>query len=465
MPPEAKPHSGQDSFAAVLHSEIIAGSENLAAWIRQVQEQGAIESLFRMETWLKGIRAFFRTEHVPLSPAEKGEIVTRTFSGELGVVRQSIVCCEACVCDLLGLGVGGEFKFEEFLETQMRKDRMADFHVSQLAEQLTPRDSVSQLLESLNDFRVILDAYGEASRRDYQLYLSLGRTFHREIRNCRYIDMLIRQRFRLQYDLVENRDLEAVLRSIPLEGVRRNVTLALLYLFRFLKYLEMVATDLKRDRPLKHHLVLFALLHEEMGILSDFLKARFLKNRDAADSLNSAAEMVAYSIKTEAQRVLDRELLYLAREPDPVPIYARIENSHGLLLSCCESGILTLIRSIDRSFDASVLFPSRADSLVSAEKLRQDLGDLRQWLAEESGSKSELDPSKIQERLIIFRESSLRYLMYRDWEKFDIFSDTVAVTTNFIELRLQMRTFVDYLDLLIQEVSKRSVFRDKAPQI
>ena len=135
------------------------------------------------------------------------------------------------------------------------------------------------------------------------------------------MDMLVRQRFRLQYDLVENRDLEAVLRAIPLEGVRRNVTLALLYLFRFLKYLELVATDLKLDRPLKHHLVLFALIHEEMGILSDFLKTRFLKNRDAADSLNSAAELVAYSMKTEAQRVLDRELLYIARAGS-VPIYA-----------------------------------------------------------------------------------------------------------------------------------------------
>ncbi len=464
MPSEAKPPSGQDSFAAVLHSEILAGSENLTAWIRQIQEQGAIECLFQMETWLKGIRAFFKTDHIPLSPAEKGDIVTRAFSGELEVVRQSIVCCEACACDLLTLDAGKEFQFEEFLETQMRKNRMADFHVSQIAEQLTPRDSVAQLLESLNDFRVILDACGETSAPDYQRYLSLGRIFQREIKNCRYIDMLIHQRFRIQYDLVENRDLEAVLQTIPAEGVRRNVTLALLYLFRFLKYLELVAADLKRDRPLKHHLVLFALLHEEMGTLSDFLKARFVKNRDTADPLNSAAELVAYSLKTEAQRVLDRELLYLSRETDPIPIYARIENSHGLLLSCCQSGILTLIRSIHRSFDASALFPSRADSLASSEKLRQDLWDLRKWMADESGSQNELDPSKILDRLAEFRESSLRYLMYRDWEKFESFSDLVTVTTNYIELRIQMRRFVEYLDRLLQEVSKRSVFRDKAPQ-
>jgi hypothetical protein len=276
------------------------------------------------------------------------------------------------------------------------------------------------------------------------------------------MDMLMRQRFRLQYDLIENKDLIGVLSGIPMDAVRRNVALALLYLFRFLKYLQLVAADLKLDRPLKRHLAIFSLLHEEMVILSDFMKSRFLKNRDAANALQNAAEMVAYSMKTEAQRVLDRELIYISRESDPTPIYTRIENSHGLLRSCCQGGILALIQSIDKNFDAGALFPSRADSLVSAEKLRQDLWDLRQWLSDRSGSREELDPPKILERLALFKDNSLRFLMYRDWAEFETFSDTVALTTHFIELRTHMRKFVNYLDALIQEVSKRSVFRDKA---
>jgi hypothetical protein len=46
MPPETKIHSSQDSFIDVLHSEIIAGSENLSAWIKQLNAQGAIDNLF-----------------------------------------------------------------------------------------------------------------------------------------------------------------------------------------------------------------------------------------------------------------------------------------------------------------------------------------------------------------------------------------------------------------------------------
>ena len=75
------------------------------------------------------------------------------------------------------------------------------------------------------------------------------------------------------------------------------------------------------------------------------------------DPLQNAAELVAYSLKTEVQRVLDRELIFISRETDPAPIYMHIENAHGLLRNCCQSGILTLIQAIDKGFDATVLFP------------------------------------------------------------------------------------------------------------
>jgi hypothetical protein len=464
MPPELKSPSIQNSFLEALHSEIIAGSENLADWIKQIQSQGAIESLFNLETRLKGIRSFFNLDHLPLSEGEKGELVTRSFAPEIGIVRQAIQIGETYACMVISAEIGEKFVFEDFIETQMRRDRMLDFSISRMLEQRTPRDSVSQLLESLNDLRVTIDAFKAESELNYQLFVSLGRSFGREIKNCRYIDMLMSQRFRLQYDLIDNKSLMGLLRRISDDTVRRNMALALLYLFRFLKYLKLVFVDLDADRPLKHNLVIFALLHEEMGNLSDFLRSRFLKNQEAGDPLRNAAELIAYSLKMEAQRIMTRELIFISRETDPIPVYARMENSHGLLRNCCQSGILTLIQSIDKNFDATALFPSRAENLLAAEKLRRDLWDLRQWLTEILGNKEELDSSRIIERIASFREASLRSLMYRDWAEFEAFSDALAISGSFIEIRTHTRKFVSFLETLIQEVSKRSVFQDKQAQ-
>ncbi len=463
MPAELKTPGTQNSFIDALQSEIITGSESLADWIKQIQSQGIIESLFDLETRLKGIRSFFNIDHLPLSEGDRAELVTRSFAPEIGIVRQALQACETHACTVMKADTGDKFEFEEFIQNQMRRDRSLDFNISRILDQRTPRDSLSQLLESLNDLRVTIDAFKSQSELNYQLFVSLGRSFGREIRNCRYIDMLMSQRFRLQYDLIDNKSLSGVLRRIPDETVRRNMVLSLLYLFRFLKYLKLVSVELDYDRPLKQNLVIFALLHEEMGNLSDFLRSRFLKSRETSDPLRNAAELIGYSLKMEAQRVLNRELIFVAREADPVPVYARIENSHGLLRNCCQSGILTLIQSVDSSFDTTALFPSRAEKLVAAEKLRRDLWELRQWLTEVLNNKEELNSNKIIERITSFKEASLRALMYRDWAEFEAFSDALAVSGSFIEVRTHIRKFVSLLEMLIQEVSKRSVFQEKPP--
>jgi hypothetical protein len=461
MRPDSKPLSSRNLFLDALHSEITAGSGNLVAWIKQIRSQGALESLFNLESWLKGLRSFFIVDHLPLSDAEKGELVIRSFAPEIEIVREAIPICETYACRLTEPNVIGKFEFDEFIEIQMRRDRMMDSNVSGIVQQLTPRDSIARLLESLNDLRIMIDAFQYRNALNYQLFLSLGRCFCRELKSCRYVDMLLQPGFHLQHEQIEDKLLAAMLRRVTEEAVRRNLAAGLLGLFRALKYLKLVSADLKRDRPLKRNLVIFSLLHEEMENLSDFFRARISRNREVTHAVRNASELIAYSLKMESRRVLDRELILISREADPAAVYARFENSHGLLCNCCQSCVLTLIQSIDSEFDTTNLFPSRTQRLIAAEKLRKDLWDLRQWLTDILGNRENLDSSKIIIRITAFKDASLHSLMYRDWAEFDSLLDTLAIAANFVEIRTQIRKFADYLETLIQEVSKRSVFKEK----
>jgi hypothetical protein len=462
MPSEATAVN-QNPFLDALRAEIVTGSENLNIWIRKVQSQGSIDSLFSLETWLKGVRSFFSLEHIPLTEAEKTELVNRSFLPEIKIVREGIVACESAAGVVMRPAQENRPEFEEFVEAQMRRDRILDIPMSRIVEQPTPDDSLLQLVGSLNDLRVTIDSLRNRPDLNYQVFLSLGRSFRRDLKECRYIDMLISQRFRLQYDLIDNKALSNILHGIAEESPRRNVALALLYLFRFLKYMKLISTDLSHDRPLRRHLAIFSLLHEEMDNLSSFLKARLLRVKDIGRGLKSAAELIAYSLKSESQRVLNQELVFVAGKCDASSIYTRIENSHGLLRNCCQSCIVTLLQAIDKSFDGSLLFPSRAERLVAAGKLRQDLWDLRQWLTDILGNGEALDSTTILEHLTLFRDASLRSLMYRDWAEFESFMDALATSANFIEIRTHVRKFVSFLGALIQEVSKRSIFHERPP--
>ena len=241
-----------NSFLDALYSEIVTGNENLSSWIKNLHSQGAIQSLFELETWLKGIRSFLNLEHLPLADSEKEDLLTRSFLHEIKILRRAIQVCETHACDLMKVGQVEVYELEKVIKNTLRKERILYFHISHFLDQITPIDSVSRLLDSLNDIRISIDAYRCLPNPGYQLFLALSRDFKRDLKDCRYVDMLLRQRFRIQYDLIENRSLTEVLRTISNDAVRRNVALALLYLFRFIKYLRLVYSDLRKDRPVRH---------------------------------------------------------------------------------------------------------------------------------------------------------------------------------------------------------------------
>jgi len=462
MPVDTRQRMSQDSFLDALQSEIVAGTENLTSWIKHVEACGAIEHLFNLEVWLRGLRCFFVVQHLPLSDSERKGLVARSFGPEIRIVRHVLQLCETSAGELIKHGRTDKVEFESFIESQLRKDNVMDYHIGKIVEQPTPLDSLILLSESLNDLRVMIDAITEQEKLGYQMFLSLGRCFKRDLLNCRYVEMLLAQRFRLQYDRVDSAALSGLLRNIEEDKIRRDVALVLLWLFRLLKYLQLVHRDLLADRPLRHSLVVFSLLHAEMNLLSAFLKSHFQRGRDVRHSLWNAAELIMYSLNMESRRALERELIFASRETDPAAIYTKIENSHGMLRNCYQSCVVTLAQAFDRSFDGRAVFPSMLENMQRAQKARQDLWDLRQYLRDILQNKSAMDTNSVVERIAAFCEASLRYLMYRDWGEFERLSDALVMATNAIEVRTLLRKFATFLETLLEEVSKRSVLKESA---
>ena len=414
--------------------------------------------MFEMEAWLKGLRSFFDLRHLPMSEVERSGLLDRSFAPEIRIVRSAVQCCERRASEVIRYGQACAVQFETFLEAQFRKDSVLDYHVNKILEQPTPADSLARLLESLNDVRVLIDALA-LEKQNFQIFHALGRGFRRDLKSCRYVDMLISQRFRVQYDRIQNPALTAVMRGIAEEKIRHEVALALLHLFRLLRYLKLIAGEMDSERPVRHLVVVFSLVHEEMDQLSDFLKSRFLKGREAGHNLRNSAELIVYSLRMESQRAMQRELVGVARDPEIPAIYGRIESCHGLLRNCFQSCVVTLLQTFDRHLDARSVFPAMKETLQQAEKLKQDLWDLRQFMRDLLEKREELDSHRIVERVSAFRESSLRDLMYRDWDEFERFSDALATAGDRMEIRTLLKKFGSYLETLIEEVSKRSVFR------
>src|SRR6058998_1342285 len=94
MPSNPKSRPSRDSFLETLNAETLAGTENLSAWLRHVAAQERTEIVFELEAWLRGLRAFFDIRHLPLTGAERANLVSRSFSPEIRIVYRTLLHVE-----------------------------------------------------------------------------------------------------------------------------------------------------------------------------------------------------------------------------------------------------------------------------------------------------------------------------------------------------------------------------------
>jgi hypothetical protein len=64
------------------------------------------------------------------------------------------------------------------------------------------------------------------------------------------------------------------------------------------------------------------------------------------------------------------------------------------------------------------------------------------------------------ERLEAFRERSLRFLMYKDWESFERFVTEVLAARGAVELTPVLHRFGTYLEALFGQINMRTILAD-----
>jgi hypothetical protein len=214
--------------------------------------------------------------------------------------------------------------------------------------------------------------------------------------------------------------------------------------------------------PLRRFLVVFSLLHQQTEILRDFVKTRFLKERRGDAEMRHAMELVYHSLQIESERVFTGKLIGVAAESDAAVLYSRVEDCHGLLRNCYQHCAVSAVQAFDRTVDGKALFPSMRSSLRNSQKLQKDLWDLRLDLKADLETTRDFDLAHILGRISQFQDSSMEYLMSKDWGAFETFSELLVAAANQADARALVQEFIGFLSILTQEIAKRGVLSPSA---
>jgi ribosomal protein S15P/S13E len=431
----------------------------LNQWLEQVSRKQKIDYVFELEMWIKCFDRFFRAKNQPSPDGEVKHFLLKDFREELAVVRDVTLRMSFLASQIMNQERSNLLQFDRYLHNYLKRDYVMDDFCNRILAQPTPDDSLALLLDALNDLRSIIDELVKLPEVTFQTFTAMGKLINREIKQCRYIEMLVAFKFKVQYDRVDISAIATLIKSIRHEGLRQDVAKVFLELFRMLRYLEFVEKDLAFDRPLKNSLLIFSLINSELQVLFDFIENRVCKNPEISPNTTEGLDATIFACSQETKKVFSHELVGLVYLRQVPPIYAKVENSHGLLKNSLQHSIVQIAQAFDPEFDGKKLFSTLITRLEQSKRLISEIANLASYIADHEKKADHQSVPALMKSVEDFRESTMKYLMYKDWEEYENFIEEITSSKTSESLRFALHRFRIFLGTLSGEVGKRSVLK------
>ncbi|HEV2912874.1 MAG TPA: hypothetical protein VGX92_06110 [Pyrinomonadaceae bacterium] len=409
--------------------------------------------------WLRALGSFFQVQNHPTANTDQVEVLSRDWASETRIVRRVLLRSTQLSYSLLSLcGTQEDALFDVEGAAAAIAPALPSpetFHSEALAD--ASDRSYMKLGEALKDTLAACDSLLENGAVNLHAWASLGKTLTRQLEHLEAAKAVMRTEH--HYSTANLQDsLVALTRSagVP-ESFGPDLLIIFTELARLLRRLEFIESLLKRDQPLKQTLPIFALVYEGTRWLMQFIEACLARAEGLDQAVLDELDVTNYAMVMELRRVYSQELVGLTALRQAPAIFARIETAHGLLNNCFQQSTTGLAQLFDPALDGARLFDTFQTKLEQSMSLRRDLWLLLQLVQRAERERDQHPVSQLVARLGAFRNGSMRYLMYKDWEACERFIEEVSAARGAIELTPVLHRFGAYLETLFNQVNMRSV--------
>ena len=407
--------------------------------------------------WLRALRSFFQVRNHPFSDAERAQILTRDWSNEVQVTRRTLLRCSHLAQRIINSDQG----VDALIVETKRAPAANPLAVTPIINSsVISSQALVSLAQSLDDVSILCEALLDLPTISFHSWASVVRITMRELDRSDSAQTLMRAADHHSMSTLQPVLLDLARHSVTPASLAADILIVFSNLAKLLKYLRSIESALRRDQALKQTLPVFTLINEETHLLLDFIETRALRTDGINETVFDTLDGTNYAISMELRKVFSHELVGLIELRQAPPIYVKIENAHGLLRESFQQSMVGLARLFDPTLDGSRLFETYKNKLEQALALRRDLWELLQSVRRAKEERDRVSAAPLMEQLASFRQRSLRYLMYKDWEACERFMEEVAAARGVVELAPVLHRFATYLETLLGQVNMRAVLAD-----
>jgi hypothetical protein len=406
-----------------------------------------------LAVWLRAVRSYFNHANQPLTDAERANISARNFKSEARVVRDALVRS----LHLLGAVERGEVAAEVAGAGDAPGVNASASDRASAPALAGAGDSLSDLADALRDAAKLCEAMLDAPSVGIGGWSGLGRVLERDLKRSEAAGLI--EASQASSASAALAPLDALARRLKPDELGEDMAVIFDGFARLLELLRFIEVSLDGDAQLKRLLPVYALVNEETLALLDFIEARALRVEGVEPKVREILDGTAYAVRMELRKAFAHELVGVCQLRQTPQVYSKLETASGLLRDCYRQSVVALAQSFDPALEGSQLFPAFQTKLEQSLVLRRDLWSLVESVRRaESGA---LAPPLLLERLGEFHEGSQRFLMYKDWEPLERFTEEVESSRSPAELAQTLHRFVAFLETLFGQVNMRAVLSER----
>ena len=253
-------------------------------------------------------------------------------------------------------------------------------------------------------------------------------------------------------------EIDRLLKGIE-ESVRPPVSVVFSSLLKLLRQVPAFK-NLQQGLPAAETTTAIADFRNQANALIDFMLATATKTASRDELLSETLDGISFALSHDVKRIFDSELKALNWKAGERLAEGKVAYIQGLLTNCLQQSIITLAQVFDPSLNGAKLFDNNQARLMESLILCRDLTEMLQTV---HACENDLarQSAILVERVNRFRNESMQFLMYRDWQEFETISEGLMSSgPETSEPGSPLHSFKCYLETLLGQVKLRAVLVD-----
>lgn len=405
---------------------------------------------FELGLWLSGLESFLNIQNHSFVEENRAKSATRDWTNEFRLTHSALLRCSRLNFQLAQGKRASQANEKD--EVEILEDSNAEIEISDLSP-----EEIFELSTALKDAILLSEGLLRAAPLKFGEWTAWCNSLTAKLKKISAFDKLIKAAEKTGENFLPEILLDLVEKKSPSAAFQADLKLVLPRIGKILKWLSVIEEMIKEDKPLKPSLLLFARIYEQIRELMSFINNRLLRFSNQDDELFAALDGAVYIASIELRKVYQYELIGIT-DIRPVPqSRARIEASQGLLIDSFRQTLTSFARLLEPKIQPHHLFMIFQIKLDEAIIVRQDLWQLMKDVRAAEQNPDVYPMAELNKKLKDFVQTSMRYLMYKDWETFERFVEEVVRTSNKKDLTPILHRFGAYLETMFGQVNMRSV--------